>query len=58
MSLPAVPEAILGRLARAQDAVRIQQEMTAERFEMLRELDADGVFADPRFREILKAAIY
>lgn len=58
MSAPAVPEAILARLSRVQEAVHIQKEMTAERFEMLRELDAEGVFTDDRFREILKAAIY
>lgn len=58
MSAPAVPQGVLERLARVQDAVRIHQEMTEERFDMLRELDAEGVFTDPRFREILKAAIY
>lgn len=58
MSAPAVPEEILERLERLQGAVRIQQEMTAERFELLRELDADGVFTDDEFREKLRAAIY
>lgn len=58
MSAPSVPEGIIERLEALQAAARMQQEMTAERFEMLRELDADGVFTDESLREKLKAAIY